>query len=121
MSAKSNGKLLSDLLERIIFNEKDFDDLKSAIVNVCTGKNDPRLLKEKVIACRVRILEELKDLFPFYINQVMKKQSIKRFAENESETYLIEDLNEKNEFFVEIGDRIEKIFKKLRDNAKNVT
>ncbi len=117
MSMKSDGKLLSDLLERIIFNEKDFSDFKSAIFNISTGNSDPRLLKEKIINSRVRILEELKDLFPFYINQINKQQSLDIFINDNNNSGLIEELREKDEFLTEIGNRINKITKKLKEKA----
>ena len=115
LSLKSNDKLLSDLLERILFNEKDFDDFKSVIFNVSIGKNDPRLLKEKIISSRVRILEELKDLFPFYMNQIIKKQSIEKFVNEGNNSGLIEELRDKDDFLTKIGSRIDVIFKKIKE------
>jgi len=113
LSLKSNDKLLSDLLERILFNEKDFDDFKSVIFNMSIGKNDPRLLKEKVISSRVRILEELKDLIPFYIKQIYKKLSIEKFTDNEQESDLVAKLEDRNRLLTEIGNRIDILHVKM--------
>ena len=118
---KSNEKLLSDLLEKIIFNEKDFEDFKSAIFNVSTGKNNARLLKEKIISSRARILEELKDLFPFYINQINKKQSIENFVIDGNSSGCIEELKVKDDFLTEIGSRIDGILKKIKGKEEKIS
>jgi len=110
----SNDRLLLDLLENIIFNENDFNEFKSTIINVSTGIDHPRLLKEKIINSRLRILEDLLDLFPFYINQISKKKSIKEFIEIEKNPQLIKELQEKTELLTEIGSRIDKIYEKLQ-------
>ena len=108
------NKVLNDLLEKILFNEKDFKDFKSAILAISLGKNDSNLLKEIIISSRVRILEELKDLFPFYMNQINKKQSIKNFVETDQNPNVIKELREKNEFLTEIGSRLDIIYEKLQ-------
>ena len=114
MRANLNEKLLSDLLEKIIFNENDLNEFKTAIINVSTGKIHPKLLKEKIISSRLRILEELLDLFPFYIKHINKKQSIKNFVETDQNPNVIKELREKNEFLTEIGSRLDIIYEKLQ-------
>ena len=115
MRANSNEKLLSDLLEKIIFNENDLIEFQTIITNVSSGINSPRSLKEKIISSRVRILDELKDLFPFYMNQTNKKQGIEEFVENNQNSDLIEELKEKNEFLSDIGNKINNIYEKLKE------
>ena len=100
-------------MEKIIFNENDLKELQAVITNVSSGKHAPRLLKEKIIISRVRILEELKDLFPFFMNQIVKKQSIEDYIENNQNSDLIEELKEKNEFLVDIAIIINNIYEKL--------
>ena len=116
MRTNANDKLLSDLLEKIVFNENDLNDFQAAITNVSSGNYPPRLLKEKIITSRIRILEELKDLFPFYMNQIVKKQSIEEFVENVQNSELIEDLKEKNEFLTDIAIIINNIYEKLKSS-----
>ena len=112
----SDEKLLSDLLEKILFNENDLNEFKTVILNGCTGNNHTRLLKEKVIRSRLRILEELLDIFPFYTNYIDKKRSIKNFIDSDQNPEIIKDLLEKNELLTEIGGRLNIIYEKLQKN-----
>ena len=59
-------------------------------------------------------MEQLLDLFPFYMNQINKKQSIENFIENEYPSENNEGLREKNELLTEIGNRIELIYEKVQ-------
>jgi hypothetical protein len=115
-NANADEKLLSDLLEKIIFNENDLNEFQNVITNVISGKIHPRLLKEQIIICRIRILEEIKDLFPFYMNQIVKKQSIDQFVENNQGSDLIKELKEKNEFLTDIAITINSIHEKLKSS-----
>jgi len=85
-------------------------------LNGCTGNNHTRLLKEKVIRSRLRILEELLDIFPFYTNYIDKKRSIKNFIDSDQNPEIIKDLLEKNELLTEIGGRLNIIYEKLQKN-----
>jgi hypothetical protein len=60
-------------------------------------------------------LEELKDLFPFYMNQIIKKQSIEKFVNEGNNSGLIEELRDKDDFLTKIGSRIDVIFKKIKE------
>jgi hypothetical protein len=116
LRANPNEKLLSNLLEKIIFNENDLNEFQTVINNVSSGSYGPRQLKEKIILSRVRILEELKDLFPFYMNQIVKKQSIEQFVENGQDSELIAELKEKKEFLTDIAMIINNIYEKLKSS-----
>ena len=80
-AAQDNSKkILYGLLEKIIFNEKDFSGLKEAINQFSLGQMESKILRKKIINSRIRILEELLDIIPFYMNQAGKNQSIEEFA-----------------------------------------
>ena len=108
-------KFLSNSLEKIIFNEADFNGLKQTINDLTFGLIEPKKLKEKIINSRFRLLQELLEFFPFYLKRDSFQHSVEDFAK-ESENPdpdLIEELKEKDEFLQELGNRINNIFNKL--------
>ena len=68
----------------------------------------------KIIQSRILILEELFDFFPFYINQILKMQSINNNPNQPINSDLNEELKDKNDFLDEIGHRINNIFNNLK-------
>ena len=122
MSLKiSNKKILSESLETIIFEEKDFDELKRTINDLSLGKIEPKELKEIIINSRLRMLEELVQFFPFFVKQELTRQSLEKFSEcphnpDNPDLALIERLAEREELLVEVGQRIDGIFKQLKVN-----
>ena len=109
-------KFLSNSLEKIIFNENDFNNLKQTINDLTLGLIEPKKLKEIIINSRFRLLEELLEFFPFYLKRDSFQNSVEEFTK-ESENpdlSLIEELKEKDEFLQELGFRIDNIFNKLK-------
>ena len=109
-------KFLSNSLEKIIFDENDFNKLKQTINDLTLGLIEPKTLKEIIINTRFRLLEVLLEFFPFYLKHDSFQHSVKEYT-NESETPdppLIEELKEKDELLQELGNRIDKIFNKLK-------
>lgn len=107
---------LSNSLEKIIFNENDFNNLKQTINDLTLGLIEPKKLKEIIINSRFRLLEELLEFFPFYLKHDSFQHSVEEFTK-ESENpdpSLIEELKEKDEFLQELGNRVDNIFNKLK-------
>jgi hypothetical protein len=107
-------KILYGLLEKIIFNENDFSELKKSISNVSLGKLEPKILRKKIIDSRLRILEELIDIFPFYLEQINNKLSLDRFTLEGNQSEITDIDNDKDEFLTQIAQRLENIYQKLR-------
>jgi hypothetical protein len=122
MSLKiSTKQILSESLESIIFEEKDFDELKRTINDLSLGKIEPKELKEIIINSRLRMLEELLQFFPFLVKQELTRQSLEKFSEypynpDNPDLALIEQLAEREELLIEVGQRIDGIFKQLKVN-----
>lgn len=76
---KKDDRLYS-LLEKIIFNENEFKLLKTTINEVSEGKIQPKSLRNLIIQDRIRILEDLVEFFPFYIQYSVQQfnKSIER-------------------------------------------
>jgi len=111
-------KILYGLLEKIIFNENDFDLLKKSIKELSIGKIEPKNLKKTIIQSRIKILDELLDIFPFYIEQMNKKQTIDEYIKKNQNSDLFKEIKEKDEFLSEIALKIQTIFTKLKEKGK---
>ena len=111
-------KILYGLLEKIIFNENDFDLLKKSIKQLSIGKIEPKKLKQTIIQSRIKILDELLDIFPFYIEQMNKKQSMNEYIEDNKNSDLIQEIKEKNELLSGIALKVHTIFTKIKEKGK---
>lgn len=111
-------KQLYRSLEEVIFNEDDFEELRRAIADLSLGQLSSKELREKIVNFRIRILEALLELFPFYATQHRKNFSIRQFAEEPANSEILEELKEKDEFLEKIGYRINNIYNKLKEKAE---
>jgi len=117
MKAESTHvKFLSNSLEKIIFDENDFNKLKQTINDLSLGLIEPKKLKEVIINSRFRLLEELLEFFPFYLKHDNIQHSVEEFTKESesSDPRLNEELKEKDELLQELGNRIDNIFNKLK-------
>lgn len=112
----THEKFLSNSLEKIIFDENDLNKLKQTINDLTLGLIEPKKLKEIIINSRFRLLEELLEFFPFYLKHDNFQHSVEEFTnESDLDPCLNEELKEKDELLQELGNRIDKIFNKLKD------
>ncbi len=95
-------------LEKIIFNEKDFEDLKLIINKLGNGNSNVKQLKRKIINSRVLILKNISKFIAFHL----KKQGVNLNSSKDSE--ITKEAQEKNNFLEEIALRIENLYQKLR-------
>ena len=112
---------LSGLLERIIFDEADFDKIKGCIRRTLKGEADPEELKKTIIASYIRILQELTKVFPFYYEQMNTRYDIDDFANNKPNATLNTteiELLEKDFLLEEVGKRVQAIFLKLQSKEE---
>jgi len=101
---------LYGLLEKIIFNETEFKILKESIVNLNSGKITPGELRKIILKNRIRILEDLVDFFPFYLNHFSNKNSVDDSNENlKKNKELIEKIQEREELLEFVGKKIHNI------------
>lgn len=114
----SHERILRDSLEKIIFNDEDFKILKETINDLSVGRIETKRLREKIIKCRIQMLEELVEFFPFYLNQELKRHTIEKFSEDRDILNLEEKLKERNLFLEEIGHKINNLFKKLKKKVE---
>ena len=107
-------KVLYGLLEKIIFNEKDFTILKRAINEIASGKLEPKELRQKIIHSRIRILEELIEIFPFYLEQINNKFNLQKFVTGNANVNNSNEMDEKDKFLVQTAKRLDNLYQKLK-------
>ncbi len=111
-----DNNILSDFLEKIILNEKDFDKLKAAINDLSLGIIDSKDLKKTIIKSRLQILDEVSRYFTF----CTESRSTKISSDNSDSDFngdpaLLKELEEKNALLEQVAVRVDNIFKQLND------
>ena len=105
---------LNEMLEKMIFNEKDLNTLKIAIENMNMGKISPKELRKYIIASRGKIIEKLLKFFPFYLKQTTIEKSMEKFTKPDINIKLEQELQEKNKFLEEVGFKVNKIHEEFK-------
>lgn len=118
---------IEQLLEKIIFNENELERLKIAIKNSTEGKTSARELKQLILQCRGRMLEDIA-AFIFFIKKAQIKNKIN--SENnrnqpilspDVESQLREEISEKNELLETVAQRINRLVCKFdNENTSEV-
>lgn len=109
-NSNAENSILHKTLEKIIFKEKDFEDLKLIIKRLGAGNANLELLKRKIINSRIRILEDISDFLTFHL-----KQQRNSFKENKTSEFEYE-LREKNDFLTLLAQKIENIYQNLKSD-----
>jgi protein tyrosine phosphatase len=109
---KDQKKLLIEMIELILLNEKELEILKVLINELSAGKIDAKQLKMAIIKSRATALKRIIDIFPFFHKRIINQQEIDKFAGNINPE-VIQELEEKDKFLEEIGVRINKIVNNL--------
>ena len=109
---------LKNTIEKIIFNEKDLDQLKGLIDNLPLAPNESKELKEKIIQGYIKISLNLQKFLPFFIKREMKRLSIDNFANQKTLLFPQKDISKellkKSNLLEEINQRLDNIYIKLR-------
>jgi len=110
---------IEQLLEKIIFNENELERLKIAIKNFTEGKTSARELKQLLLQCRGRMLEDIA-AFIFFIKKAQFKNSMnlennrnQPILSTDVESQLREEISEKNELLETVAQRINRLVYKL--------
>jgi len=112
---------IEQLLEKIIFNENELERLKIAIKNSTEGKTSARELKQLILQCRGRILEDI-TAFIFFIKKAQIKNKVnlennrnQPILSTNVESQLREEINEKNELLETVAQRVNSLVYKLNN------
>ncbi|MFW9873996.1 MAG: hypothetical protein ACFFG0_12890 [Candidatus Thorarchaeota archaeon] len=108
---------LPEMIEKILFDEKELEILKTLINELTIGSIEPKELRKSIIENRVNILNKVLNIFPFYYKQVSYQQEINDFTEKDlslkTKNEFKNELEEKDEILRQIGEWIQNTRKKL--------
>jgi len=105
------------VVEKIIFNEDELEKLKIAIKNLTEGKTSAKELKQLLLQCRGRMMEDITDFTFLFTERRIKDQlqTEKNIQQpslpNEVESQLREEIKEKNELLEVVAKRVNKLIK----------
>ncbi len=109
-------KMLSESLEKIIFQEHDLGEIKETLSNLMLGTIEPKRFKEMIVELRFKLLEELLKFFPFYIEFCKNQKDLNKFT---SQTAVL-GLKERDALLTEVATRLNTIHTRLKENTGGI-
>jgi len=117
---KSHDEMLSNSLEKVIFNKEELENLKRNIDRLSKGQCKSIELKRQILNYRANLFERIQRVFQFYHNSLTtvpdSKDNQKVYTELEEKDKLME---KKDKLFEELGKKISTICKKIRVQLQN--
>ena len=110
---KSQDHILSALLEKILFNQKELNVLKERINQVSLKKINPNELRNHIFGARVHIMEELLEFFPFYVKESINSNVNNESLQSERDGSLVEQIKEREELLEIVAKRLVNIYNNL--------
>lgn len=119
LSSKKQGqqKMLSEMIEKILFDEKELEVLKDLISDIRIGRTEPKQLRAAIIENRANILNKILNIFPYYSKQISYQQQIDAFTEKDSSLKIQNELKEKNDLLRRVGEWMQDTRKKLEEKT----
>ena len=114
---KSQNQILSALLEKIIFNQKELNILKEKINQVSLKIINPNELRTHIFRARVHIMEELLEFFPFYAKETINKTISNGSSENEES--LVKQIEEREDLLELVAGRLMSIYNNFKEKNNN--
>lgn len=105
----SDIKIFERALEDVLLNKTELNNLKSIIKDVASGKSSDKLLREEIVKTRISMMKDLLKFFPYFTTSV--KDTNKTFMQINT---LQKELQEKNAFLEQVGQRINNIYNRLK-------
>ena len=110
------------VVEKIIFNDDELEELKIAIKNFTEGKTSGKELKQLLLQCRGRMVEEITDFGFFFAEKRTKKlvQALRNtqqpYSPNKVEFQLREEIKQKNELLELVARRVNNLVSKINND-----
>ena len=109
---------IEQIVEKIIFNKSELEQLKIAIKNFSLGKINSKELKQLLLQCRGRMVDEVTDFVLFIPGrfknrQVEKNQEQQLISSTKVEFQLRREIEEKNELLETVAERVNRLVSKL--------
>jgi hypothetical protein len=105
-------KLLSENLEKILFQEQDFNTIKDTLNNLLIGTIEPKTFKEVLVELRFKLLNELINFFPFYNERCKNNKDLDEFTSLTTTS----EVKKRDELLTEVAMRLNTIYTRLKNN-----
>jgi hypothetical protein len=100
--------ILKGLVEKVIFDQDNLNSLKTKIKQLSRDEITPKEMKQLILNQRAIMLDDILELFPFYINKLQEnKQSRSKSSNSNSISELEEKLGEREELLELLARRIQ--------------
>lgn len=105
-------KLLSENLEKILFQERDFNTIKDTLNNLLIGAIEPKTFKEVLVELRFKLFNELINFFPFYNERCKNNKALNEFTSLTTTS----EVKKRDELLTEVATRLDTIYTRLKGN-----
>jgi hypothetical protein len=115
---KSQDQILSALLEKILFNQKELNLLKEKIKQVSQKNINPNDLRTHIFGARIHIMEELLEFFPFYAKETFNNNvsdESNRSLPSGNEEDLLRQIEEREDLLKLVAKRLMNIYSNLKE------
>ena len=122
MTKIHNVENFEQVIEKIVFDEEELEELKIAIRNFTEGTVTPKLLKQKLLQSRGRMVKDISNFLSFWVDRIrsddqtteVPKIAIKNQS-NQANIQLQQDLIERNELLAVVAKRINHMVEKKKE------
>jgi len=109
--------ILKGLVEKVIFDQDNLNSLKTKITQLSRDEISPKEMKQLILNQRAVMLDEILELFPFFIKKLQENENSTAKSSN---SYMLSELEQK---FREREELLELIAKRIQglvqENEKN--
>jgi hypothetical protein len=124
MATTQKVEKIEQVIEKIVFNEKELDELKIAIRDFNKGTITPKQLKQKLIQYRSRIVEEVSNFLIYCLDRTQDNEQapVERDLTYSNQSDLTDDqlrreVMERNELLEVVAKRINSLILKTRKKS----
>ncbi|MHA2287694.1 MAG: hypothetical protein ACXABG_02785 [Promethearchaeota archaeon] len=124
MTNSQNTQDFEQVVEKIVFDEDELETLKTAIREFSNGKMNAKHLKQLLLQCRGRIVNDVSQFLSFCIDRKKNEdlsseddKSAKDKLINQTYIHLQQELSEKNELLKTVAKKVNSLaenFKKKK-------
>lgn len=119
MRTTLNLDILKGLVEKVLFHQDNLNVLKNKITQLSRNEISQKEMKHLILNQRATMLDEILELFPFFINKIQENKNSRTNSSNNHNSELEKKLKEREELLELVGKRIEELVQGNRVMEKN--